>query len=493
MIGLSHLAGQSVAVLGLGKTGLPSALALMRSGVNVFAWDDSETSREAAATQGIEILDLSDSGFEGVSTLVLSPGIPHSFPQPHPAVVRARASGARIVSDIELLFEADPGGTYIGITGTNGKSTTTALLDHVLKQAGKRTQVGGNLGPAALGFERMGEGGVYVLELSSYQLELTPSLSPDIGILLNITPDHLDRHGGMGGYVAAKRSLFRAGQKTQIAVIGVDDEHCAQIAAGLLETPSPPSGGEGRDERPSTASRAGPPPSPLPLWRSESETAAPHFDVITVSVAGYPATITVQNAILTDTRTGETLDLSQYPALPGSHNWQNAACVFAAAQAMGVGLSTIEAGFASFRGLAHRQQRIAEIAGVTYINDSKATNADSVEKALSCYNDIHWIAGGLPKEGGLDGLEPLMPRIRHAYLIGKAEEEFAAWLAGKAPFTRCGTLDRAVAAARGNAQAGSVVLLSPACASWDQFTSFEHRGEVFTALVRQLEKTGVAA
>jgi UDP-N-acetylmuramoylalanine--D-glutamate ligase len=455
MIDLPHLAGRSVAVLGLGKTGLSSALALMQSGANVFAWDDGETAREAATAQGIEILDLNDSGFKGISAMVLSPGIPHSFPKPHPAVVHARDAGVRIVSDIELLIKADPQAAYIGITGTNGKSTTTALLGHVLQHAGRRVQVGGNLGPAVLGFERMGEGGVYVLELSSYQLELTPSLTPDIGILLNITPDHLDRHGGMEGYVAAKRSLFRAGPRRQTAVISIDDEHCTAIAGELIQMNQ--------------------------------------FTVITVSVTGHSATLTVTDGILTDTRTGETLDLTRFSALPGLHNWQNAACVYGTAQAMGVGLPAIASAFASFPGLAHRQQRIAEIDGVTWINDSKATNADSVEKALSCYDNIHWIAGGLPKEGGLNGLEPLMRRIRHAYLIGKAEDEFAAWLAGRAPFMKCGTLDRAVAAARQNAKPGSVVLLSPACASWDQFTSFEHRGEVFTALVREIAKTGVAA
>ena len=453
MIDLSFLREHPVAVLGLGKTGLPSALALYESGVPVWAWDDNPASVDAARARGLDIADLNVADLHGVETLLLSPGIPHSFPAPHTAVTHARKAGLEIVSDIELLLRADRQAKIVGITGTNGKSTTTALIAHILKECGARLQVGGNLGPAVLDFERVGADGLYVLELSSYQLELTPSLTPDVGILLNITPDHLARHGGMEGYVAAKRSLFRKGGRPQTAIVGIDDEYSAGIARAVASEPG--------------------------------------FEIVTLSVAGQDATLSVSGTQLTDTRDGTVVDLSLFPALPGTHNAQNAAAAYAACRALGLPADRIAAAMASFPGLDHRQKLVRTIGGIAYVNDSKATNADAAEKALACYRDIYWIAGGQAKEGGLNGLEPLMDRIRHAYLIGEAATAFGQWLEGKAPYTLCGTLENAIAAAHAQAQRDriveAVVLLSPACASWDQFRSFEHRGEVFAEMVGKLE------
>jgi UDP-N-acetylmuramoylalanine--D-glutamate ligase len=347
----------------------------------------------------------------------------------------------------------------IAVTGTNGKSTTTALIGHILKECGYRLEVGGNLGQPVLGFNAVGAGGVYVLELSSYQLELTPSLAPDIAVLLNITPDHLGRHGGMDGYIAAKRSIFRRGTRPQTAIIGIDDEPCREIAFDLAN--------------------------------------APVFNAVTISAVSPEASVTAIDGLLADHRTGFAADLTSIPSLPGAHNGQNAAASYAACVAFGVDPQSILTAMKTFPGLAHRQQRVATINGVTYINDSKATNAEAAGKALACYEPIYWIAGGQAKEGGLNGLEPLMPRVRRAFLIGEAEADFAAWLDRRAAYTRCGTLDRALSEAHALAQQEqlphAVILLSPACASWDQFKSFEHRGEAFGAAVRALAEKAAAA
>ena len=454
MIDLSFLREHPVAVLGLGRTGISAAMALYESGVPVWAWDDTPAKVEDAREQGLDIVDLTTADLKGLEYLVLSPGIPHTHPAPHPVVTRAHQVGLKIVSDIELLFHADPDARYVAITGTNGKSTTTALVGHILQACGIPCQVGGNLGPAVLGFDKMGEDGIYVLEMSSYQIELTPSLTPDVAVLLNITPDHLSRHGGMDGYVAAKRGIFHKGLRKQIAVIGVDDVPSRTIARKL----------EMED-----------------IWK-----------LVTISVEGDDATISVKDGVLSTARGGRVIDLSELPALPGKHNAQNAAAAFAACRVLGIEQRRILDAMKTFPGLDHRQHRVAVIGGVAYINDSKATNADAAAKALACYQDIYWIAGGQAKEGGLDGLEDLMPRIRHAYLIGDAQDQFATWLEGRAPFSKCGTLIQAVAEAHVAAQAshieGAVVLLSPACASWDQFKSFEDRGEQFTRMIGSLSK-----
>jgi UDP-N-acetylmuramoylalanine--D-glutamate ligase len=447
MIRIPHEPGRPVAVLGLGKSGLVAARALAASGAEVWAWDDDAGKRQALAAT-----DLYNCDWSRPSALVLSPGIPHRHPAPHAVAAKAAAAGVPIIGEVELLFRAQPKATYVGITGTNGKSTTTALIGHLLRRAGKRAEVGANLGTPALALAPLEEGGIYVLEMSSYQLELARSLRFDVAVLLNITPDHLDRHGGMAGYVAAKRRIFDRQRPQDWAVIGIDDDYCRAIRQGLA----------GRQ-------------------------------VVAIAVGRKTAdAITVREGILSDETGREIMDLARAPALPGPHNWQNAAAAFAVGRALGLSSAAIAAGIETYPGLAHRQELIDTGAGVRFINDSKATNADATAKALACYEAIYWILGGRPKETGLDGLESFYPRIARAYLIGEAAAAFEKTLAQRNVATRqCGTLDRAVAAAAADAAAGgrkgAVVLLSPACASFDQFANFEERGERFRKLVGELD------
>jgi UDP-N-acetylmuramoylalanine--D-glutamate ligase len=452
MIDVTLFSNERVAVLGLARSGLAAARALKRGGAHVLAWDDAAPRRAAASQEGLELADLAYAELAGVRALVISPGIPHNFPAPHPAAARAKAARIPIIGDIELLALSDPGARYAGITGTNGKSTTTALLGHILEQAGRRVAVGGNIGAAVLELERMDDRGTYVLELSSYQLELTPSLACEVAVLLNIAPDHLDRHGGMAGYVAAKERIFANERSAQVAVIGMDDAICRSLREKL---------GSGR-------------------------TVVPISATDTVSGGVYAA-----DGWLIDDRRHEArrvVELSALARLPGRHNWQNAAAAYAAARALGLDENETIAGLKSFAGLAHRQELIAVIEGVRYVNDSKATNADSVATALECWDNVYWIAGGRAKEGGIASLGPLFPRIRHAFLIGEAAPQFAATLDRAVPHTLSVTLEAAVTAAhamtRGKAEA--TVLLSPACASFDQFADFEARGERFRALVGAL-------
>lgn len=451
--------GKVVALLGLGRTGVATAAALQASGATVWAWDDSETAR-GAAPAGM-IVELAKANWSRPEMLVMSPGIPHMHPAPHPVAALAKAAGKPLIGDIELLYRAMPTQRYVGITGTNGKSTTTTLIAHILRQGGKSVAVGGNLGQAALSLEPLPGDGIYVLELSSYQLELTPTPVCDVAVLLNITPDHLSRHGGMDGYIDAKALILRPKGRGSIGVLGVDDQPCRALFDRL--------GASGRKLIPISVER---------------------------ELAGG---VDARNGLLID-RTGaaptEIADLKVIATLPGSHNWQNAAAAYLAARAMGLDRPAIVAGLESYPGLVHRQELIATIDGVRYVNDSKATNADAAAKALACYDNIHWIIGGRAKEGGLAGLERLYPRVRHAYLIGECANDFARQLRGKLPFTQCGTLDKAVAAAHAEARKartqGAVILLSPACASWDQYPDFEARGEHFRKLVLALGGKGTA-
>ena len=457
MIVVDAFAGRRVAVLGLARSGIAAVRSLASGGAEVLAWDDKLAVREAVASDA-ELVDLAEIDWQGIAALVLSPGIPHSFPAPHPAVLRARAAGAEIIGDIELLGRAQPAARYIGITGTNGKSTTTALIGHVLSAAGQRVEVGGNLGTAALSLAPLGAEGSYVLELSSFQLELVTSLAFDTAVLLNITPDHLDRHGDMDGYIAAKRRIFARQGSSTTAIIGVDDAICRDVADALRR------GGSAQ--------------------------------VVPISVTSRPAGgIWAENGCLIDASEGRprcVFDLAEAPRLPGAHNWQNACAAYAAARAAGVEPAAAAEAIRSFPGLAHRQELVATVGGVRFINDSKATNADAAEKALACYQAIYWIAGGLPKAGGITSLEPHFERLRRAYLIGTATEEFAETLDGKAPYIRCGDLAAAVAAAAADARrdgiAEAVVLLSPACASYDQFAHFEARGDAFRELAERLSR-----
>jgi UDP-N-acetylmuramoylalanine--D-glutamate ligase len=454
--------GNPVAVLGLGKSGLATAVALKAGGVKVAAWDDTPAARQAAEVRGLTLVDLNMADFGDMRFLALSPGIPHHFPAPHPVAARAEAAGCPIVGDIELLYRAAPDAHYIGITGTNGKSTTTALIGHILTEAGIPIAVGGNLGTPVLTFPALGANGAYVIEMSSYQLDLIDSLVFDAAVLLNITPDHLDRHGGMAGYIAAKERIFAGQTGDQAAILGIDSAPTRDMAVRLAD--------QG------------------------------HARLIPISVEGEAkGGVAVADGWLIDDLDGgaeRAVDLKTIPRLPGAHNWQNAAAAWAVARVSGVAAPVIAAAFRSFPGLAHRQQLLRTIGNIAFVDDSKATNADAASKALGCYDRIYWIAGGLAKDGGLAGLEPFMSRVAHAFLIGDAAPDFARWLYGKAPATIVGTLDNAVPAARKMAEAdsladgrGGVVLLSPACASFDQFPNFEVRGRHFSALVAGLAET----
>lgn len=467
MITLPFTSGERYAVLGLGVSGMTAARALLAAGARVSAWDDAPAKRDAALGAGITVVNLADADFAAFKALVMSPGIPSSFPKPHPVAARAKAAGTPLICDIELLLQAQAAARFVGITGTNGKSTVTALIGHILTQAGLSPEIGGNLGPAALGLKALGPQGHYVLELSSYQLELLASRALTVGVLINITPDHLDRHGGMDGYVAAKRRLFGLIRDGGTAVVGLDDEPSRAIATELQA--------EGR------------------------------LKVIGIS-ASRPVgggVYGVGGRLIDDShgRAERVLDLAYAISLPGVHNAQNAAAAFAATRALGLDPDRIAQAIVSYPGLAHRQERVATIDGVQFVNDSKATNGDAAAKALACYDTIYWIAGGLPKEGGIAGLDQFHPRIRHAYLIGQAADEFATTLRGRIPTTLSGTLEAATRAAFEQARAerarNAVVLLSPACASFDQFANFEARGEAFKALVhalaRETAREGVSA
>lgn len=466
MINLSHLRGKTVAVLGLGKSGLASVKALIQSGAVVWAWDDNENSRHQLDALGLTPVNLVECDWNQPEMLVISPGIPATFPTPHPAAEKARRAGKPIICDVELLCTTATNVPMLAITGTNGKSTTTALTAHIIDQAGIKTQVGGNLGYPVLGFDALGANDCYVLELSSYQLDLIDKAAFDASALLNITPDHLDRHGGMTGYIGAKRNIFARQKGPKWAIISIDDEPCAQMATELAR--------EGGHR------------------------------IVEISVNGPTRHgVYVDDHWLVDDLDGHknpVLDLRTVSHMPGRHNWQNIAFAYALCRARGIGTNDILSGVMSFPGLAHRQEQIGTIDGVVFVNDSKATNAEATAKALSAYDNIYWILGGKPKEGGIDGLDPWYGRIKKAFLIGSAANEFAATLNGQLPYEQCGTLDvatrRALDCARADAKADKagrpagndnnapapVILLSPACASFDQFTSFEARGDAFRAL-----------
>ncbi len=456
---------QNIAVFGLGVSGIATASALAQSGVHVTAWDDGAAARTAAGQQGITLADPRKTDWSDMDALVLSPGIPLTHPEPHEIVRLAQAADCLILGDIELLAEACPDATFIAITGTNGKSTTTALIGHVLESCGLNIQIGGNLGPPALSLEPLRRDGAYVLELSSYQLDLTHEARFDIAVLLNISPDHLDRHGGMDGYIAAKKRIFRNRENGgQVAVIGVDDAHGVALADDI-------------------AARDG--------WR-----------VIRIS-SRTPVTggVYVIDGRLFDHMDGnagapfEVCDLSAVITLPGAHNWQNAAACYAVARIMELTPGDIAEKLALYPGLAHRQETVSRISGVLYVNDSKATNPDAASRALGSYDTIYWIAGGRAKDGGLGPVLPLLDRVRHAFLIGEAEGSFADELNDRIPFDRCGDLSSALSAAHALAQAeqidGAVVLLSPACASFDQWPNFEARGDAFRQQVQAFAAEGV--
>jgi UDP-N-acetylmuramoylalanine--D-glutamate ligase len=452
MIDLGALRGSSFVVLGLARSGLATVRALQAAAVECVAWDDNEAARDAASQAGARLADPASIDWSGITALIISPGIPNRLPKPHPMAAAARVAGKPIICDIELLARAQPQAHFIAITGTNGKSTTTALTGHILGQAGARCEVGGNIGRSALDLAPLGDGGIYVLELSSYQLELLQTFRAHIAVWLNITPDHIERHGDLAGYVVAKENVFARQQAGDCAVIGVDDAPSREVYQRIAK---------------------------------RSCIAAVPVQLETPVAGG----VCYRAGKLIDAD-GYVVDFADVPTLPGDHNGQNAACAWAACRWLDVPREKIVAGLKTYPGLPHRQERVAAVGSVVYVNDSKATNADATARALSSYRDIYWILGGQAKEGGVAPLAPWFDRIRHAFLIGEATELFARQLEGKLPYSRCGDLKSALAAAHAHAQGAApgpaVVLLSPACASWDQWKSYEHRGDAFRAMARAL-------
>ncbi|WP_347140870.1 UDP-N-acetylmuramoyl-L-alanine--D-glutamate ligase [Paracoccus sp. SSK6] len=464
MIPVQGVEGQTVAVLGLGRSGKATAAALAAGGATVIAWDDGNDTREAAAADGLTITDLTrDDAWQGVTALITSPGIPHLYPKPHPVIAKAYALGVPVDNDIGLFFRSyatadwegfDRAPRVIAVTGSNGKSTTTALIHHILKESGRPTQMGGNIGTGVLSLEPAEDGEVVVLELSSYQTELARALTPDVAVFTNLSPDHLDRHSGHGGYFAAKRRLFSEGGPDR-AVIGVDEIEGLYLANQLSMGPA--------DDR-----------------------------VIRVSAGqkleGGAWSVFARKGFLCEYRKGHqaaSIDLRAVTGLPGAHNHQNACAAYAACRAVGLAPREIEAAFHTFAGLPHRSQTVAEIGGVRYVNDSKATNVDAAAKALQAFDRIRWIAGGLGKEGGIGALAPHLSRVAKAYLIGHSARDFALEI-GQTSYEIAETMEAAVARAASEAQPGDTVLLAPAAASFDQYPNFEKRGEHFTDLVKAL-------
>jgi UDP-N-acetylmuramoylalanine--D-glutamate ligase len=448
-------AGRSVALFGLGGSGIATAKALVAGGATVSCWDDGEEGRARAAAEGLNVVDLSKADWSGFRSFVLSPGVPLTHPEPHWTVGKARVANIEIIGDIEVFFRERaaiaPAARVVAITGTNGKSTTTALIAHLLRVAGHDVQMGGNIGTNILDLAPPHADRIHVIEMSSFQIDLTPSLAPTIGIQINLTPDHLDRHGSMEAYAAIKeRMLVAAGT----AICGVDDAWTKAMA----------------DRR-----------------------AAQGQPLVRFSTGRLISGVSARAGMVSRIEGGEEFDvasLAGIASLRGAHNAQNAAAAVAAALALGVPEETIRHGLRTYASLPHRMEQIGAVGRTVFINDSKATNADSTRGALAGGSGIFWILGGKAKEGGISDLEPFFGAVAKAYLIGAATDDFARTLDGKVPFVPCGTLDVAVAAAARDAAASDIaqpiVLLSPACASYDQYKSFEHRGRHFRELAEAL-------
>ncbi|WP_373635315.1 UDP-N-acetylmuramoyl-L-alanine--D-glutamate ligase [Yoonia sp. SS1-5] len=457
MIPVQGFEGQTVAVLGMGRSGLAAAAALQEGGAQVVVWDDGPAGRDAAAAAGYDLRDMTTTqSFDGVTALIVSPGIPHLYPAPNPAIAAAWDAGVPVDNDIGLFFRSfatadwdrfDVTPRVVAVTGSNGKSTTAALIHHILIENGRPSQLAGNIGRGVLDIDPAHDGEVIVLELSSYQTDLARALTPDLAVLTNLSPDHLDRHAGLGGYFAAKRRLFAEGGPDR-ALIGVDEAEGQYLANQLIEGAD--------DDR-------------VIRLSSGRKLDGPGWSVF------------ARKGFLSEYRKGRqvgSIDLRPILGLPGAHNHQNACAAYGACRALGLGPKGIEAAMKSYPGLPHRSQLVVERDGVRFINDSKATNVDSTAKALQAFSKIRWICGGLQKDGGLDGLLPHLDHVVKAYVIGREAEAFARQLAG-ADAEICTTMDVAVARAQADAKPGEVVLLAPAAASFDQYDSFEKRGDDF--------------
>ena len=457
MIPITTFAGKAVAVFGLGGSGLASCQALAAGGAEVIACDDD--AKKMAQAEGFTVADLRHADWGKIAALVLAPGIPLTHPAPHWSVGLARAAAVPVIGDIELFCRERrrhaPKAPFVAITGTNGKSTTTALTAHLLACGGHEVELGGNIGTAILSLKPPRTGVVHVIEVSSYQIDLAPSLDPSVGVLINVSEDHLDRHGTLAHYAAIKERLVAGVQEGGTAIVGVDDNWC-QAAADRIE-------------------RAGKNVVRVSVRRPLADGLYVEAEQIMRASGGGGRAIA---------------QLGQIGSLRGKHNAQNAACASGAALALGVSPTVIQQGLRTFPGLAHRMEEVGRKGRVLFVNDSKATNADSAAQALACFTDIFWIAGGKPKTGGLSTLTGFFPRMRKAYLIGEAAAGFASELDGRVPHVVAGTLERAVELAARDAEAADVkepvVLLSPACASFDQFRNFEARGDAFRELVRAL-------
>jgi len=418
-------AGTHYAVLGLARSGLATVEALLASGARVTAWDDKEEAR-AKAPAGVQLEDFVSGDLARFDSIVVTPGLPLNR---HPIAQRAQEAGVEIIGDIELFARARPElppHKVVGITGTNGKSTTTALVHHILKTAGVPAEMGGNIGLPILAQDPLPEGGVYVLELSSYQIDLTQSLDCDVAVLLNITPDHLDRYDDFEAYAASKARLFAMQSPHRLAIV----DYRAEADQEVLE---------------------------------EAEDPIIQF--------------------IDDVDPGEQVN---WPALQGPHNYQNAAAAVAACKELGLNQAAVVRGLETYPGLPHRMERVREKDGVLYVNDSKATNPTATAPALAAFPKIRWICGGQAKTDNLAECAPYFGHVVKAYTIGEAGEMFASLLSPQMAVAECVTLDEAVRAAASEAQAGDTVLLSPACASFDQFRDFEARGDAFRALVGEL-------
>ena len=462
MIPVQGLDGQTVAVLGLGRSGKAAVLALQEGGATAVVWDDGAAARDAAQAEGFTLRDLTKSGgFDGIARLIVSPGIPHLYPAPNPIIAAAWRAGVPVDNDIGLFFQSfatDEWSGYttmprvIAVTGSNGKSTTSALIHHIVSENGRATQLAGNIGRGVLDIDPAHDGEVIVLELSSYQTDLARALTPDVAVLTNISPDHLDRHAGLGGYFAAKRRLFSEGGPDR-CIICMDDPEGQYLANQMAMGAT--------DDRVIQVSSG-----------QKLEHAA--------------WSVFARKGFLSEYRKGRqvtSIDLRNIPGLPGAHNHQNACAAYAACRTLGFSPKTIEAAMRSFGGLPHRSQLVGEKDGAWFVNDSKATNIDSAAKALQAFPKIRWICGGLQKDGGLAALLPHVGAVQKAYVIGRDADDFARQLVGVETVV-CGTMEAAVAAAAADAVAGDVVLLAPACASFDQYDSFETRGDDFMAQVQ---------
>ena len=454
MTPVTTFAGKTVALFGLGGSGLATALALREGGAHVVACDDNPAKMAEAAAKGVETGDLRDADWSRFHSFILSPGVPLTHPEPHWSAKLAKEAGVEIIGDIELFCreraKIAPSAPFVAITGTNGKSTTTALIAHILREAGCDVQMGGNIGTAILSLEPPSDSRIHVIECSSFQIDLAPSLAPTIGVLLNISPDHLDRHGTMENYADIKERLVA---KAETKIVGIDDPFCRAIAQRHKNN------------------------------LDEISTREP----VRSGFYGQGSKL----FFVTPDHEAEVADIGDVGSLRGEHNLQNALAALAVAAdiAFWIDWSVFVKTLHTFPGLPHRMEEVACRGKTLFINDSKATNADSTEKALKSFDDILWILGGKSKEGGIAPLKPYFPKIQKAYLIGAAAEDFAATLGADVPHVHCGTLDKAVEQAAQDAVATdgpSVVLLSPACASYDQYPNYEVRGNRFRDLVRGL-------